>query len=117
MMQKERLADSKKDAIEHLPLFGNFTEVHLAYDERAVKVHTRIRVRNPNYQLDTVYGDRNSRVITTTVGRVFFNEILPSKMGFINKLVDKNYLSGLIWQCYHVSGHEATVKVLESCLQ
>jgi DNA-directed RNA polymerase subunit beta' len=116
LSQKERLIESRKKEgtrREWLPLFSGAREVHMVYDEGALGIHSRIRFRNPDYQLDTVFGDGQSKTITTTVGRVFFNEIWPPKLGFINKLVDKNFLGSLIWQCYRVGGHEATVRVLD----
>jgi DNA-directed RNA polymerase subunit beta' len=50
----------------------------------------------------------------TTVGRIFFNEILPDVLGFINRCCDKSFLGKLIWQCYRVSGHAETVRMLDS---
>jgi DNA-directed RNA polymerase subunit beta' len=53
-------------------------------------------------------------MLVTTVGRVFFNEILPASLGFINRCCDKSFLGKIIWQCYHVSGNIETVRVLDS---
>ena len=101
------------DAIEHLPLFTDAHEVHTAYDEGALKIHDRIRIKNPNYQMDTKYGMKDFSVISTTVGRVFFNEIWPENMGFINAPVPKKKLEELIRHCYQVAGHEMTVQTLD----
>ena len=114
--QQERLrARQPKDAaaIEHLPLFADAHEVHTAYDEGALKIHDRIRIKNPNYQMDTKYGMKDFSVISTTVGRVFFNEIWPENMGFINAPVPKKKLEELIRHCYQVAGHEMTVQTLD----
>ncbi len=116
--QKDRLTEARRKAAEgrareSLPLFNGPSEVRLAYDEGALKIHDRIRLRNPDYGHETVFGDREARVITTTVGRVLFNEILPAGLGFINRCCDKGFLGRLIWQCYRLSGHEATVRVLD----
>ena len=101
-------------AIEHLPIFGDAQEVHTAYDEGAVTLHSRIRFRNPDYQSETRYGLKDQSVITTTVGRVFFNEILPDAMGFFNAAVPKKKLEELIRHCYQVAGHEETVRTLDA---
>ena len=79
-------------AIEHLPIFGDAKEVHTAYDEGVLKVHDRIRFKNPDYQVETKYGVKDQSVIATTVGRVFFNEIWPAGMGFFNAPVPKKKL-------------------------
>ena len=98
---------------EHLPLFADGDEVHTAYDEGAIGLHDRIRLRNPDYRRDTEFGDKNAPVIATTVGRVFFNEIWPEAMGFWNQVVKKKNLTELIFRCYQVAGHAETVQVLD----
>ena len=100
-------------AIEHLPIFGDPQEVHTAYDEGVLKVHDRIRFKNPDHQIETKYGVKDQSVITTTVGRVFFNEIWPDNMGFFNAPVPKKKLEELIRHCYQVAGHAETVLTLD----
>ncbi|MDR0994235.1 MAG: DNA-directed RNA polymerase subunit beta', partial [Verrucomicrobiota bacterium] len=99
--------------IEHLPIFGEVEEVHTAFDEGALQLHDRIRFKNPDYQTETKYGNKEHSVITTTVGRVFFNEIWPDNMGFFNAPVPKKKLEELIRHCYQVAGHEETVRTLD----
>jgi len=99
---------------ERLPLFGGAHEVHLALDEGAVHVHTRIRFRNPDMGTSgRRYGNRDLRIIETTVGRVIFNEVWPTELGFVNDKVDKGKLGDLILNCHQVSGHARTVKALD----
>jgi DNA-directed RNA polymerase subunit beta' len=114
--QKDRKIDFRKalpDPKEHLPLFSDAQDVRLAYDEKAVKVHTRIWFSNPDYKQQTIFGNAEPKRIMTTVGRVFFNEIWPGKLGFVNRMVDKSFLGSLIWNCYHAGGHEVTVNCLD----
>ncbi|MBU1908499.1 MAG: DNA-directed RNA polymerase subunit beta', partial [Verrucomicrobia bacterium] len=99
--------------IEHLPLFNDVMEVHTAWDEGAVRIHDRIRFRNPDGHRETRYGTAKLSVITTTVGRVLFNEVWPEAMGFVNSPVSKKRLEELIWRCYQIAGHEETVRVLD----
>jgi DNA-directed RNA polymerase subunit beta' len=101
------------DKVEHLPIFTDASAVQFAYDLGRVKVRTHIRMRNPDYLNDTVYGKKDQKVITTTVGRVFFNSIFPHMIGFINDTVVKKLLNSIIWKCYHKAGHAATVKLLD----
>ena len=99
---------------EHLPLFANNNEVHLAEAEGAVNLHSRIRLANPDYGKEgRRYGDAAPKVIETTVGRVIFNEIWPDELGFLNEKVDKGRLSEMIQRCYQVAGHSRTVKLLD----
>jgi len=106
---------NKKTVVEqeHLPLFNDVFEVHLAFDEKAVKLFDRIRLRNPDRGRETIYGKADKAVVETTVGRVLFNEIWPTEMGFVNKVITKKEIGRLIWQCYQKSGHNRTVQVLD----
>jgi len=111
MNKFKRLQNS--DEIEHLPIFINTDEVLLAEAEGAVEIHSRIRLRNPDRGRDTAFGDVERNVIETTVGRVIFNEVWPSEIGFVNKAVDKGTLGDLIWHCHKRAGHDATVETLD----
>jgi len=116
--QRDRIRSRTKreggeNDVEHLPILGSSDEVHTAFDESALGIHQRIRYKNPDCGRETYYGDGKSSVITTTVGRVFFNEIWPEGMGFVNSPVTKKKLEGLIWQCYQITGHDETVRVLD----
>ena len=110
---RSRVPKTDKDAIEHFPIMGDAAEVHTAFDEGVVKHQTRIRYRNPDYLRDTTFGTSEESVITTTVGRVFFNEIWPDALGFVNTTVTKKRLESMIWHCYQVSGQDETVQVLD----
>ncbi len=100
-------------ADERLPFFGTTDEVLLAHAEGHVAIHSRIRFRNPDYNRDTIVGNRELKLLETTVGRVIFNEIWPGELGFVNEKVDKNKLGDLILQCHQVAGHNRTVTVLD----
>src|SRR6478752_1522341 len=96
-----------------LKLFGSKTEVIFAFSDGAVKTHDRIRIANPDFNKDTVYGDKKSKVVVTTVGRVQFSEIWPAELGLYNKAAGKSQLGDLIWRCYKNCGHEKTVIMLD----
>jgi DNA-directed RNA polymerase subunit beta' len=72
-----------------------------------------VKIPNPDYGKDTVWGDKEPKFIATTVGRCIFNEIWPDELGFYNKVTDKKVLTGLVTDCYRISGHDKTVKVLD----
>jgi DNA-directed RNA polymerase subunit beta' len=95
-------------------LFGSKSEVIYAYSDGGVKLHTRVRVANPDKGRKTTYGDPDHSVIETTVGRVIFSEIWPEEMGFLNRVAGKSTLGELIWTCYKICGHEKTVIMLDS---
>jgi DNA-directed RNA polymerase subunit beta' len=101
------------EAETRLPLFDNAIEVEFAMADGAVKTHDRIRLKNPDFGQETIYGDSETRVIETTAGRVIFNEIWPDKLGFFNKAAGKKQLSDIIWRCYQVAGQQGTVETLD----
>jgi DNA-directed RNA polymerase subunit beta' len=101
---------------ESLPILGSVNEVRLAYEDGHLRLHDRIRFRNPDIDRVTPFGSKPAdkvRVLSTTVGRVLFNEIWPAEMGFVNKLVDKGMLGNLIWHCHRLAGHARTVRLLD----
>ena len=99
---------------ERLPLFGSAADVDLAVAEGAIKYHTRIRFRNPDFgQKPKRFGNPDIRVLETTAGRVIFNETWPEELGFVNDKVDKGKLADMILQCHQVAGHARTVKALD----
>ncbi len=105
--QKER------EKQEHLPLFENSSEVEFAIAARKIGYHTWIRLRNPDFGKDTVFGNKDLQIIETTPGRVRFNEIWPAGVGFINMNVGKKQIGDIIWRCYQVAGKARTVETLD----
>lgn len=98
---------------ERLRLFSELQEIEFGLAEGAIKVHERIRFKNPDLGEKTVYGNSEAKVIETTVGRVIFNGIWPDELGFFNKVVGKKQLSDIIWRTYQVSGQQRTVATLD----
>jgi DNA-directed RNA polymerase subunit beta' len=111
LTQNPRKQAGKEEA--RLPLFANASEVEFALSEKSLKVHDRIRFKNPDVGQQTVFGDSTSRVIETTVGRVIFNEIWPRQLGFFNKACGKKQISDVIFRTYQCAGHQATVETLD----
>jgi len=99
---------------EHLPLFENTDEVEFAIASRKIHYHDWIRVRNPDKGLDSVFGDKDAKILETTPGRVRFNEIWPTGVGFINRSVGKKQIGDIIWRCFQVSGQKTTVETLDA---
>ncbi len=52
-------------------------------------------------------------ILKTTVGRVLFNDILPSKMPFYNGTIDRGASLGIVTECHRVDGRQATLKFLD----
>jgi DNA-directed RNA polymerase subunit beta' len=98
---------------QRLPLFADASEVELAIAEGAIDTHSRIRFKNPDYGVNTIYGSKETKILETTAGRVIFNQIWPSELGFYNKVCGKKQLSDIIWRCYKAVGQQRTVDTLD----
>ena len=92
------LTKLRKSTSDHLVKGEGLTfyspeEVVIAYNEKKVHLNAEIRVRtkdlDENDQLVT-------KIITTTVGRVIFNDSVPEKAGFINEVLTKKSLRDII---------------------
>lgn len=82
--------------------FKDDSEAIMAYENKAVELHARVKVRQPNGQL-----------LETTVGRIIFNQVLPEELRFFNDVADKKALSKIVDQCYRKLGYAATGVLLD----
>src|ERR1700744_3683709 len=113
---------SRKEKIEKLEkpndkkrliIFADTDEVLFAHQEKIIATHQAILLKNPNFGTKTVFGDAEKKLIETTAGRVLFNTIWPSEIGFYNKTAKKSSLGEIILRCYQVARHQATVDALD----
>ncbi len=113
--QRQRTAvEIEEQKNDHLPLFESCTEAEFAIASRKVKYHDRVRVLNPDFGKETVFGDPDAKILETTAGRIRFNEIWPAELGFINFTVGKAQIGDIIWRCHQCAGKDATVKALDA---
>ncbi|MFZ5947000.1 MAG: DNA-directed RNA polymerase subunit beta' [Stygiobacter sp.] len=82
-------------------IFSSPEEVMIAYDNKVVELHTKIKVKI------------DDQFIETTVGRVIFNQIVPKEMGYINELLVKKSFSGFIYKMFIKLGNVVTAKFLD----
>ncbi len=98
---------------ERVPLGGSVDEVLFAEADGALRLHDWVDFPNPDYGRETVYGNKDRKIIRTTVGRVKFNTIWPKDLGFVNFPVAKAKLGDLILNTYKVAGPQVTVETLD----
>ncbi|MFI5335279.1 MAG: DNA-directed RNA polymerase subunit beta' [Opitutales bacterium] len=96
-----------------VPLMSGLQEVLYAKADSVLKVHDWIDIPNPDFRKDSVFGNKERKILRTTVGRVIFNQIWPAGVGFINFPVPKGKLGDLILNTYKVAGPTVTVEVLD----
>jgi len=96
--------------------FSSPMEVFRAHAAGKVSYHSHIRVRLPgNVKFMTQNGIvREERgIYATTVGRVYFNDVLPSGMNFYNLEMTKANLNRVVHDCYQLLGRQATLNLLD----
>jgi DNA-directed RNA polymerase subunit beta' len=86
--------------------FSSFDQAKLAYELGIIELGAEIVVRDTAVQSD---GGK----ISTTVGRIIFNDALPPKLRFYNKTVDKGSLRVLVSDCISILGNEAATGVID----
>ncbi len=95
------LTKQKSGCLGEGKVFSSVDELTIAYDQKKVELHAKIKVRI------------NGELIETTVGRVILNKIVPEELGYINELLTKNRLRQIIGICFRHAGLAKTVEFLD----
>ncbi|WP_457941977.1 DNA-directed RNA polymerase subunit beta' [Caproiciproducens sp. LBM24188] len=104
-------------------VFRDYDEAIMAYDAKVVGLHAKIKVRRTM----EINGEKVSRLVDTTVGRMIFNRPIPQDLGFVDRskpenlfkfeidfLVGKKQLGKIIDKCIKIHGTAETADVLDS---
>ena len=111
--------------IQYLPklMYRDAEEAIMAYNEGSVGLHAPIRLRVTK----TINGEKVSKVITSTVGRIIFNEPIPQDLGYVDRTdpehmfddeisfqVGKKQLGQIIDKCIRKYDFAISAEVLDS---
>ena len=91
-------------------IFRNVNEAILAYENGAVTLHSRVKVRMKRTMPD---GTVKTGIVESTVGRFIFNEIVPQDLGFVDRSIEGNEL--LLEVDFHV-GKKQLKQILEKVI-
>ncbi|MBI4720218.1 MAG: DNA-directed RNA polymerase subunit beta' [Chitinivibrionia bacterium] len=91
----------KKSAKGEGKVFYGPEEAIFAHDSGELDLHAKIKVR------------WEGKLITTTVGRVKFNMIVPEPLRFINEVLEKKGIEHLIFEAFQKLGLERTIAFLD----
>ena len=109
------LSKEKPNALGEGMSFANAQEALIAYDDRVVELHAKIKLRVDGvYDFDQKKLIAGKQSIITTVGRAMFNELLPAEFGFVNRELNKGKVSDIVVECYKRFGHTTTIKLLDA---
>jgi len=89
-------------------VFGDLDEVRLAYDLGLLDLHAAIKVRSSELNITD-----GPDYVTTSVGRILFNEVLPPELGFRNETMDKGALKRVVAEVFRRFRNERTAEVVD----
>ena len=90
--------------------FRNVNEAILAYENKAITLHSKIKVRMTKTMAD---GTELTGTVESTLGRFIFNEILPQDLGFVDRSIPGNEL--VLEVDFHV-GKKGLKQILEKVI-
>ncbi|MFZ9755652.1 MAG: DNA-directed RNA polymerase subunit beta', partial [Bacteroidia bacterium] len=93
---------------EGLTFYGS-EEVQVALNEGRVELHAPIKCKVTVLE----GGELMTKVIDTTVGRVIFNQVVPTEVGYVNELLKKKNLRDIITQVIRISGVARAAQFLD----
>jgi len=98
------------DDAEATKIFSGIKEARYAYKMRYIRLQERIKVR---FEDMSKFEEGEGPVVETSIGRVFFNEILSEKLPYYNEAITKKHLSQIIQFSLELYGQEHTAFMLD----
>ena len=109
-MTKERFSTPEVKVKGEGLTFYSPEEVTIAFNEEKVDLNAGIKVRTKDIDEK---GNQVTKIIKTTVGRVLFNEVVPAEAGYVNEVLTKKNLRGIIGNILKVTDIPTTGKFLD----
>lgn len=85
-------------------------EAFIAYNEKKVELNAEVKVRTKDLNEE---GELVTKIITTTIGRIIFNDTVPEEAGFINEVLTKKSLRDIIGNILSVTSVPKTAGFLD----
>ncbi len=92
-MTKERKSTDEVKVKGEGLTFYSAEEVVIAFNEGRLDLNAGIKVRAKDFNEE---GKLVNQIITTTVGRVLFNKVVPERAGYVNDVLNKKSLRDII---------------------
>ncbi|MFF2879308.1 DNA-directed RNA polymerase subunit beta' [Gottfriedia sp. NPDC057991] len=94
-------------------VFKDINEALIAYQNGYVHLHSRVAVAANSLNNETFTEEQNNSLLITTVGKLIFNEILPTSFPYINEPTQSN-LEKETPQMYFVAKGSNIKEIIES---
>jgi len=83
-------------------IFSDFNEAILAYQLKKIGLRQTIKVFF------------EGKILETTVGRIFFNEVIPEKLRFVNEAVKQSSIKALFEKAFKSCSEEELISMVDS---
>jgi DNA-directed RNA polymerase subunit beta' len=90
--------------------FSSPDEALMAYQNGAVSLHAKIRVRVTK----EINGELKSKVIKTTVGKIIFNSAIPQNLGFVDRNDPETMFN---YEIDFICGKKELGKIIDRCIK
>lgn len=90
-------------------VFTDLDEAMLAYNEKKLELHCRIKIRR-TVELN---GKEYTAIIESTLGRFIFNEVMPQNLGYVDRSKEENICK---LECDFLVGKKQLGKIIERCI-
>ena len=97
---KERKATAEHPVKGEGLSFYGAEEAIIAYNEGRAELHSKVKCKATVLE----NGELVEKIIDTTIGRILFNQVVPSEVGYINELLKKKNLRDIITNIIRLSG-------------
>lgn len=87
---------------DKLPVFAGVNEAIIAFENKTISLREPIKIRLAK-----------NKIITTTVGRAIFNEVLPAKMGYCNETVDQGMLRQFVSRALELFDNRRVAQLID----
>ena len=109
-MTKARKSTEENKVLGEGLTFYSADEVNIAFNEGKVDLNAMVKIRTKDFNDG---GELVYQIIDTTVGRILFNQHVPEKAGFINQVLTKKSLRGIIGNILKVTSVPETADFLD----
>ena len=109
-MTKARKSTKDSKVLGEGLTFYSADEVNIAFNEGKVDLNAMVKIRAKDFNDK---GELVYQIIDTTVGRILFNQHVPENAGYINQVLTKKSLRGIIGDILKVTSVPETATFLD----
>ena len=109
-MTKARKSTKDSKVLGEGLTFYSADEVNIAFNEGKVDLNAMVKIRAKDFNDE---GELVYQIIDTTVGRILFNQHVPENAGYINQVLTKKSLRGIIGDILKVTSVPETATFLD----